>query len=144
MSSPRVPPFRHCRDRPQVGPGCVLPPGDRHRTSRHLNSRTEQDHRGCKECERPLRGFGCPSSTVRFCCSYDELRHRLRPRSRPHQHVYIDRRRMQFFRRSTAALAILNAALRGVRGRPPHQHRSSTERLRGDYAGKPGGSKKAV
>src|SRR3954453_22991966 len=34
--------------------------GVRHRTSRYLNNRLEQDHRGLKGRYRPMRGFKCP------------------------------------------------------------------------------------
>jgi len=54
----------------------------RHRTSRYLNNRLEQDHRGIKGRYRSMRGFRCPQSAARFCRSYDELRHSLRSRSR--------------------------------------------------------------
>jgi transposase-like protein len=57
----------------------------RHRTSRYLNNRLEQDHRGIKGRYRPMRGFKCPRSAARFCQAYDELRNFLRPRSRHHQ-----------------------------------------------------------
>src|SRR3954454_21726336 len=84
--------------------------GVRHRTSRYLNNRMEQDHRGIKGRYRPMRGFKCPRSAARFCCGYDELRNFLRPRSRPYQHVPADHRRLQFLRRATTVLAILEAA----------------------------------
>jgi transposase-like protein len=54
----------------------------RHRTSRYLNNRLEQDHRGLKGRYRPMRGFKCPGSAARFCRGHDELRNFLRPRSR--------------------------------------------------------------
>jgi len=73
----------------------------RHRTSRYLNNRMEQDHRGIKGRYRPMRGFKCPRSAARFCRGYDELRNFLRPRSRPYQHVPADHRRLQFLRRTT-------------------------------------------
>src|SRR4051794_38639647 len=41
--------------------------GVRHRTSRYLNNRLEQDHRGLKGRYRPMRGFKCPRSAARFC-----------------------------------------------------------------------------
>ena len=59
--------------------------GVRHRTSRYLNNRLEQDHRGIKGRYRPMRGFKCPQSAARFCRSHDELRNFLRLRSRPHR-----------------------------------------------------------
>src|SRR4051795_9646785 len=84
--------------------------GVRHRTSRYLNNRLEQDHRGIKGRYRPMRGFKYPRSAARFCRSHDELRNFLRLRSRPHQHVPADCRRLQFLRRTTTVLAILEAA----------------------------------
>src|ERR1700760_3332032 len=83
--------------------------GVRHRTSRYLNNRMEQDHRGIKGRYRPMRGFKGPRSAARFCRGYDELRNFLRPRSRPYQHVPADHRRFQFLRRTTTVLAILEA-----------------------------------
>ena len=82
----------------------------RHRTSRYLNNRLEQDHRGIKGRYRPMRGFKCPRSAARFCRAYDELRDFLRPRSRHHRHVPADRRRLLFLRRTVAVLGILGAA----------------------------------
>ena len=84
--------------------------GVRHRTSRYLNNRLEQDHRGIKGRYRSMRGFKCPRSAARFCRAYDELRNFLRLRSRPHQHVPADRRRLLHLRRSVTVLAILQAA----------------------------------
>ncbi len=51
----------------------------RHRCSRYLNNRLEQDHRGIKGRYRSMRGFKCPRSAARFCRAYDELRNFLRP-----------------------------------------------------------------
>ena len=84
--------------------------GVRHRTSRYLNNRLEQDHRGIKGRYRPMRSFKCPRSAARFCRSHDELRNFLRLRSRPHQHVPADRRRLLLLRRTAAVLGILEAA----------------------------------
>ena len=84
--------------------------GVRHRTSRYLNNRLEQDHRGLKGRYRPMRGFKCPRSAARFCRGHDELRNVLRPRSRHDQHVPADRRRVLFLRRTATVLAILEAA----------------------------------
>jgi putative transposase len=84
--------------------------GVRHRTSRYLNNRLEQDHRGLKGRYRPVRGFKCPRSAARFCRGHDELRNVLRPRSRHNQHVPADRRRVLFLRRIATVLAILRAA----------------------------------
>ena len=82
----------------------------RHRTSRYLNNRLEQDHRGIKGRYRPMRGFKCPRSAARFCRGHDELRHFLRLRSRHNVHVPAASRRIQFLRRTAIVLAILQAA----------------------------------
>src|SRR3954463_1582883 len=82
----------------------------RHRTSAYLNNRLEQDDRGIKGRYRPMRGFKCPRSAARFCRAYDELRNFLRLRSRHHQHVPADRRRLLHLRRTATVLAILEAA----------------------------------
>ncbi|MBV9578266.1 MAG: DDE-type integrase/transposase/recombinase [Chloroflexi bacterium] len=82
----------------------------RHRTSRYLNNRLEQDHRGLKGRNRPMRGFKCPRSAARFCRGHDELRNYLRPRTRRNQHVSAFRRRVLFLRRSVTVLGILEAA----------------------------------
>jgi len=84
--------------------------GVRHRTSRYLNNRLEQDHRGLKGRYRPMRGFKCPRSAARFCRGHDELRNFLRLHSHGNQHVPADRRRLLFFRQTATALAILEAA----------------------------------
>jgi transposase-like protein len=84
--------------------------GVRHRTSRYLNNRLEQDHRGLKGRCRSMRGFQCPRSAARFCRGHDELRHFLRLRSHRNQRVPADRRRSLLFRRTTTVLAILKAA----------------------------------
>jgi transposase-like protein len=81
-----------------------------HRTSRCLNNRLEQDHRGIKGRCRPMRGIKCPRSAPRFCRSHDELRNFLRLRPRLHQHVPADRRRLLPLRRTATALRILEAA----------------------------------
>ena len=82
----------------------------RHRTSRYLNNRLEQDHRGIKGRYRPMRGFKCARSASRFCRAHDELRNFLRLRSRPHQHVPASRRRSLLLRRTMTVLAALKAA----------------------------------
>jgi putative transposase len=82
----------------------------KHRTSRYLNNRLEQDHRGIKGRYQPMRGFKCPRSADRFCRGYDELRNLLRPRSRPHQQVSANDRRLRFIRRTATVMAILEAA----------------------------------
>jgi transposase-like protein len=82
----------------------------RHRCSRYLNNRLEQDHRGIKGRYRSMRGFKCPRSAARFCRAYDELRNFLHPSSRHNQYVPAACRRLQFLRRTVTVLAILEAA----------------------------------
>ncbi len=81
-----------------------------HRTSAYKNNRLEQDHRGVKGRTRCMRGFKSFASAERFCRSYDELRNFLRPRTRHDQPVPASRRRLLHLRRTTSALAILEAA----------------------------------
>jgi len=83
--------------------------GVRHRTSAYLNNRLEQDHRGIKGRYRPMQAFKCQRSAARFCRAYNELRHFLRLRTCHHQHVPADRLRLQFLRRTTTVLGILEA-----------------------------------
>ena len=84
--------------------------GVRHRTSRYLNNRLEQDHRGVKGRYRPMRGFKCPGSAARFCRGHDELRNFLRSRSCHRQHIPAARRRLQLLCRTVTALGILQTA----------------------------------
>ncbi len=42
-----------------------------HRTTRYLNNRLEQDHRGIKQGSYPMRGFGSVASASRFCRAFD-------------------------------------------------------------------------
>jgi putative transposase len=54
-----------------------------HRDSQYLNNRLEQDHRGVKGRNGPMRGLKCPRSAGQFCRAYDELRNFLRPAPEP-------------------------------------------------------------
>jgi putative transposase len=82
----------------------------RHRTSRYLTNRLEQDHRGIKDRYRSMRGFKCPRSASRFCRAHDELRNFFRLRSGPHQHVPASRRRLLLLRKTVTVLRTLEAA----------------------------------
>jgi putative transposase len=82
----------------------------RHRTSRYLTNRLEQDRRGIKGRYRPMRGFKCVRSAARFCRGYDELRNFLRPRPSHHQPVSTNHRRLHLLCAATTALSILQAA----------------------------------
>jgi hypothetical protein len=82
----------------------------RHRTSRHLNNRLEQDHRGIKGRCRPVLGLKSTGSAKRYCRSHDELRNFLRGRCRMRQHVPAAAKRWQHMRRMALALGILETA----------------------------------
>ncbi len=51
----------------------TLGPDVQHRTSRYMNNRMEQDHRGIKQRYYPMRGFGSFAAAARFCSAHDEL-----------------------------------------------------------------------
>ncbi len=61
----------------------------KHQTSRYLNNRLEQDHRGSKGCYRSMRGFKNFACAGRFCRAHDELRNAYRARRRCKQHVLL-------------------------------------------------------
>jgi putative transposase len=82
----------------------------KHRTSRYLTNRLEQDHRGIKGRYRPMRGFKCVRSAMRFCRGYDELRNFLRPASPRHQPVSANHRRLHVLCAATTVISILQAA----------------------------------
>jgi putative transposase len=79
----------------------------RHRTSRYLNNRLEQDHRGIKSRCRPMRGLKSTVSAARYCRGYDQLRNFLRCRS---QHVPAAVRRWRHMRKTAIVLAVLATA----------------------------------
>ena len=82
----------------------------RHRTSRYLNNRLEQDHRGIKGRCRPMLGLKSTVSAARYCRGYDELRNFLRCRSRMQQHVPATVRRWRHMRKTAIVLAVLATA----------------------------------
>lgn len=70
-----------------------------HRTSRYLNNRLEQDHRGIKQRYYPMRGFGSFGSASRFCSAFDEQRQYFRYRTRPKEKVSLSEQRRMFRQR---------------------------------------------
>jgi putative transposase len=82
----------------------------KHRTSRYLTNRLEQDHRGIKGRYRPMRGFKCVRSAMRFCRGYDELRNFLRPASPRHQPISANHRRLHVLCAATTVISILQVA----------------------------------
>ncbi|GHO63587.1 IS6 family transposase [Ktedonobacter sp. SOSP1-52] len=81
-----------------------------HRTSKYLNNRLEQDHRGIKQRYYPMRGFGTVEGAARFCCAFDELRNYLRPRRTMGEAVSLLEQRQVFLQR----LAALQTAIQAV------------------------------
>jgi putative transposase len=74
----------------------TLGPSVQHRTSRYMNNRLEQDHRGLKQRYDPLRGFGSVASAARFCSAHDELRNHLRARTCMNETISLAEKRQLF------------------------------------------------
>lgn len=81
-----------------------------HRTSKYLNNRLEQDHRGIKQRYYPLHGFGSFDSAARFCRAFDELRNYLRSRRTMGQVVSLREQRRAFLQRITALQTAIQTA----------------------------------
>jgi putative transposase len=81
-----------------------------HRTSRYLNNRVEQAHRGIKQRYYPMRGFGNFGSASRFCAAFDEQRAYFRYRSSPKEKVPLSEQRRMFRQRFDALQYMLMAA----------------------------------
>jgi putative transposase len=88
----------------------ILGAGVRHRNSRYLNNRLEQDHRGIKARYGPMRGFKCPQSAGLFCRAFDELRNFLRSHDRARQPISATSFRFRFLRRTATVLNVLQTA----------------------------------
>lgn len=67
-----------------------------HRSSRYMNNKIEQDHRGIKGRYHPMRGFGSFDSAARFCSAHDELRDYFRHRTTMDEVVPLAVQREQF------------------------------------------------
>ncbi len=76
-----------------------------HRTSRYLNNRLEQDHRGIKGRYKGMRGFKNFNSASRFCNAYDGLRDYFRPRSRPYETLPLPEQRSLYLTRTQSLMA---------------------------------------
>ncbi len=74
-----------------------------HRSSRNLDNRTEQDHRGLKQRYYPMRGFGTIASAARFCPAFEEQHQHFRARQTMGERVSLAERR-RLFRDRWAAL----------------------------------------
>jgi len=88
----------------------TLGPQVRHRTSRYMNNRIEQDHRGIKQRYYPMRGFGSVESAARFCSAHDELRDHFRSRHHMNETVSLSDQRRFFQERWGEVCAVLQAA----------------------------------
>jgi putative transposase len=82
----------------------------KHRTSRYLNNRMEQDHRGVKQRYYPMRGFGNFNSASRFCSAFDEQRDYFRYRTKPKETVPLAEQRQMFQERFSALKYLLMAS----------------------------------
>jgi len=95
-----------------------------HRTSRSLNHRLEQDHRGIKQRHYPLRGFGSFTSASHLCRAFDEVRQFFRVRSALKQKISLAEQR-EMFRQRLDALpghACDGLTHTGMRGEPSRAH----------------------
>jgi transposase-like protein len=81
-----------------------------HRTNRYLNNHLEQDHRGIKQCYRPMCGFKSVVTATRFCRVFDEIRAFLRSHSSRHQPLTLAQRRSIYQKRFTQLLEMMAAA----------------------------------
>jgi putative transposase len=82
----------------------------RHRTSRYMNNRLEQDHRGIKQRYYPMRGFGSFRAAARFCTAHDEPRDHFRFRQHLNETVSLSEQRRLFRTRWDAVCQMLRAA----------------------------------
>jgi putative transposase len=81
-----------------------------HRTNNYLTNRLEQDHRGIKQRNSPMHGFGTVEAAARFCCAFDELRTDLRPRRTIGEVVSLLEQRQAFLQRIAALQTLIQAA----------------------------------
>ncbi|GHO63954.1 IS6 family transposase [Ktedonobacter sp. SOSP1-52] len=81
-----------------------------HRTSKYLNTRLEQDHRGIKQRYYPMPGFGTIEAAARFCRAFEELRQYLRPRRTMGEVVSLREQRQTFLQRLAALQTMIQAA----------------------------------
>jgi putative transposase len=88
----------------------TLGPDVQHRTSRYMNNRMEQDHRGIKQRYDPMRGFGSFEAAARFCTVHDELRDHFRFRQHLNETVSLADQRRLFQDRWGVVCAAMQAA----------------------------------
>ena len=110
LSTAGEPPEKVTTDGHDAYPRAVretLGKGVLHRTSRYLNNRLEQDHRGIKGRYKGMRGFKNFDSAQRFCDAYDGLRDYLRPRSRPYEVLSLAKQHNLYLERTRSLLTAL-------------------------------------
>jgi len=95
-----------------------------HRTSRYKNNRIAQDHRGVKQRDYPLRGFGSFTSAARCCSGFEEQRQYFRAQARSGEPVSLAARRRRFQERWAEVMAEMTACP-GSRGHPYRMLRPS-------------------
>jgi len=88
----------------------TLGPDVQHRTSRYMNNRLEQDHRGIKQRYYPMRGFGSFAAAARFGTAHDKLRDHFRYRQHMNESVSLADQRRLFQERWGEVCAVLQAA----------------------------------
>jgi putative transposase len=81
----------------------------KHRTSRYMNNRLEQDHRGIKQRYYPMRGFGSFDAAAHFCTAHDELRDHFRYRRQLYEVVPLSEQRRLLLERLNALWEALRA-----------------------------------
>jgi putative transposase len=81
-----------------------------HRKNTYLNNRLEQDPRGIKQQDYPMRGFGTIEAAACFCCAFDELRTYLRSRRTMGETVSLLEQRQVFLQRFAALQTRIKAA----------------------------------
>jgi len=67
-----------------------------HRTSKYLNNRIEQDHRGIKSRYRPTLGFKSFDCAATFCAAVDETRQLFRTRTTMKETISLAQSRQHF------------------------------------------------
>jgi len=85
-------------------------PQVRHRTRRSMHKRMEQDHRGVKQRDSPMRGVGSFDAAARVCTAHDALHDHLRSRQRLTETVSVADQRRLFHEHWGAVCAGLQAA----------------------------------
>lgn len=82
-----------------------------HRCSPYLNNHIEQDHRGVKQRDYPMWGFGNFGAAARFCRAFDEQRHYFRMRTAMQERVPpLAEQRREFCARWTTLIGEVMAA----------------------------------